>query len=98
MSLDMHISLNGKIHHLEMSEAFHSSIFSNSTRWSSFKRLRKLKDYYRADSVFKGGEAVSFLNELFELCANNNLFFEELEKIKILIDSKRVDVVRITSD
>lgn len=44
MSLGLHIKCEDKLFQLEISESLHSSIFSNSTRWSCFKQLRKIKD------------------------------------------------------
>ena len=53
MGLDLLIiSDNNEIGRLEMTENLHSEIFSEKTRWSSHKELRKIKDYYKTNITF----------------------------------------------
>ncbi|MEN3751785.1 hypothetical protein ABC733_01015 [Mangrovibacter sp. SLW1] len=101
MSLDFQIKFDDKMFHFEISEHLHSSIFSNSTRWSSFKQLRKIKDYYRTDCLFKGGDAILFINEFIEVCENNSLEgLEEvkIEEIKALLSKNKITYIRVSGD
>ncbi|KHN89624.1 hypothetical protein BSK71_14935 [Pectobacterium actinidiae] len=97
MSLDFQIKFDDEIFNLDISESLHSSIFSNSTRWSSFKQLRKIKDYYRTDCLFKGDDAILFINEFIEVCENNSLEEIKIEKIKSLL-SKKIIYIRVSGD
>lgn len=61
--------------HFEITEDFHSSIFTNSMKWCGFSLLRKIKDFYRADCYFLGDDARIFLAELevvFLICSLKN--------------------------
>ena len=61
MALDIHIATKNKeLIHIEISETLHSKIFSNLVRWNSYKRLRKIKDYYRADCSLTEADAIFF--------------------------------------
>ncbi|KGA39024.1 hypothetical protein ABRP70_05425 [Pectobacterium odoriferum] len=97
MSLDFQIKFDDEMFHFYISESLHSSIFSNSTRWSSFKQLRKIKDYYRTDCLFKGGDAVLFINEFIEICENNSLKERKIEEIKSLLN-KKIIYIRVSGD
>lgn len=97
MSLDVQIKFDDEIFHFYISESLHHSIFSNSTRWSGFKRLRKIKDYYRTDCLFKGDDAVLFVNEFIEICENNSLEETKIEEIKSLLGNKII-YVRVSGD
>ncbi|GKV91650.1 MULTISPECIES: hypothetical protein [Pectobacterium] len=97
MSLDFQIKFDDEMFHFNISESLHSSIFSNSTRWSSFKQLRKIKDYYRTDCLFKGGDAVLFINEFIAICENNSLEERKIEEIKSLL-SKKIIYIRVSGD
>ncbi|ATV44783.1 hypothetical protein [Pectobacterium brasiliense] len=96
MSLDFHIKYDDGMFHFGIIESLHSSIFSNSTRWSSFKQLRKIKDYYRTDCLFKGGDAILFINEFIEICENNVL--KEIKEIKSLLSKNKVSYISVSGD
>ncbi|MBI0520876.1 hypothetical protein F6Q07_22725 [Pectobacterium parmentieri] len=98
MSLDFHIKFDDGIFHFDISEPLHSSIFSNSTRWSSFKQLRKIKDYYRSDCLFKGSDALLFINELIQICENNSLKEIKTKEIKSLLSKNKVSYIRVSGD
>lgn len=98
MSLDFHIKCDDGFFFFHISEGLHSSIFSSSTRWSGFKNLRKIKDYYRTDVLFKSNDAVSFLNEFIDICERNSLECDEMGKIKLLASENNIDYVRVSGD
>ncbi|WP_312689917.1 hypothetical protein [Kosakonia sp.] len=98
MALDLHINVSGEIFHFDISESLHSSIFSNKTRWSSLKYLRKIKDYYRADSIFKENDAILFINELIHICEVNSLEGIDIKEIKNLINNGEMKYIRVSSD
>lgn len=84
--------------HFDISESLHSMIFSNATRWSGFKQLRKIKDYYRADCILNKDDALIFIHELIEVCEINSLNGVDTDKIKILIKGNNVKYLRVSSD
>ena len=98
MPLDIHITTKSKtVTHIELNESLHSQIFSNSTRWSSLKKLRRIKDYYRADFIFYKTDAESFAEELLQALDELNIgkcdLRDTFEGIKGTILT-----IRITSD
>ncbi|MFP1754383.1 hypothetical protein ACLEEB_13240 [Lonsdalea quercina] len=98
MSLDFHIKFDDGMFHFDIGESLHSSIFSNSTRWSSFKQLRKIKDYYRTDCLFKGSDALLFINEFIQICENNSLEESKIKEIKSLLSKNKVSYIRVSGD
>ncbi|PWD56525.1 hypothetical protein [Pectobacterium parmentieri] len=98
MSLDFHINFDDGMFHFDISESLHSSIFSNSTRWSSFKQLRKIKDYYRTDCLFKGSDALLFINEFIQICENNSLEERKIKEIKSLLSENKISYIRVSGD
>lgn len=98
MPLDVHIKCDDGLFCFCIDESFHSSMFSGSTRWSSFKHLRKIKDYYLTDILLKNGDAVSFVNELIDICERNSLKCNEMDKIKMLASGNKIDYVRVSGD
>lgn len=101
MGLDIFFINNDfNTNHLVMSEKLHKEIFSSSTRWSSFKTLRKIKDYYRADCILKNKDAHAFLDDLhnikFSIVENKH----ELDTLltKINITNEKNPLIRISSD
>ncbi|WP_262254263.1 hypothetical protein [Pectobacterium polaris] len=98
MPLDLHIKFNDKQFRFNISESLHSSIFSTSTRWSSFKQLRKIKDYYRTDCLFKDGDALLFINEFIEICEANSLKDSKIEEIKSLLSINKINYIRVSGD
>lgn len=98
MSLDLHVKCKDEVFYFEISETLHSSIFSNSTGWSSFKRLRKIKDYYRADCLFKNDEAIAFLQEFISVCELMNSSEVDIAEMKSLMQSNKKEYVRVSSD
>jgi len=98
MSLDLHVKCKDEVFYFEISETLHSSIFSNSTRWGSFKRLRKIKDYYRADCLFKNGEGVAFLQEFISVCELVDSSGFNIAEMKSLMQSNKIEYVRVSGD
>ncbi|CNF23032.1 hypothetical protein QVN42_15155 [Yersinia nurmii] len=99
MGLDMHITTkNNEIIHFVMSETLHSNIFSSSTRWSSAKNLRKIKDYYKTDCLLKNKDASSFIHELSEMKDRIIEGKDELHKIIEKINGKEISFIRISGD
>ena len=98
MSLDLHVKCKDEVFYFEISETLHSSMFSNSTRWSSFKRLRKVKDYYRADGLFKNDEAVAFLEEFISVCELVDSSGFNIAEMKSLMQSNQIEYVRVSGD
>lgn len=99
MALDIHITTKNKeIIHIAMSERLHSKIFSNLVRWSSFKRLRKIKDYYRADCIFTGADAVFFIEELLQALHELKVDPQELHSSFNSTKGENALNIRITSD
>lgn len=98
MPLDLHIKYDDELFCFDISESLHSSIFSNSTGWRSFKYLRKIKDYYRADLLFKDNDAVSFLKELVYVCEKNGLASVKINEIKLMLKDYKIVHLRVSSD
>lgn len=99
MALDIHITIKTRdIIHVAMSEDLHSKIFSNLVRWSSFKNLRKIKDYYRADHTFTGTDAAIFVDELLQALSTLNVEQCKLYNIFNSIKEKEILTIRISSD
>ncbi|WP_409309520.1 hypothetical protein [Pectobacterium sp. B1J-3] len=98
MPLDLHIKYDDELFYFDISESLHSSIFSNSTGWRSFKYLRKIKDYYRADLLFKDNDAVSFLKELVYVCEKNGLASIKINEIKVILKENKIIYLRVSSD
>jgi hypothetical protein len=98
MSLDLHVKCKDEVFYFEISETLHSSIFSNSTRWRSFKRLRKIKDYYRADCLFKNDEGVAFLQEFISVCELVDSSGFNIAEMKSLMQSNKIEYVRVSGD
>ncbi|MBI6550796.1 hypothetical protein [Xenorhabdus lircayensis] len=99
MGLDIHFTTkDDEIIHVVMSETLHSNIFSSSTRWSSAKNLRKIKDYYKTDCLLKNQDARSFIHELSEMEDRIIEGKDELYKIIERISGKTISFVRISGD
>lgn len=99
MGLDILVIFeNGDNNNFVMSEELHSEIFSSSTRWSSFKELKKIKDYYKVDINFNSKSANSFLSELIEIRERIKNKRNELDKLIINLDKSKIKKLRITGD
>lgn len=99
MALDIHITMKTKeIIHVEMSESLHSEIFSNLVRWSSLKRLRKIKDYYRADCFFTGADAGFFVDEVLQALSELQVGPCEFRDTFDSIKGKEILTIRVSSD
>ncbi|MGF6437696.1 hypothetical protein ABIC80_003374 [Kosakonia sp. 1610] len=98
MPLDLDIKYESKMLHFEISEALHQSIFANSIRWSSYKYLRKIKDYYRADCLLRKNDAISFINELLKISELHNLSIGTLEELKTSVVLNKIEYIRVSSD
>ncbi|MBS9440077.1 hypothetical protein EAE91_23975 [Photorhabdus noenieputensis] len=99
MGLDIHITTkNNEIIHVVMSEILHSSIFSSSTRWSSSKNLRKIKDYYKTNCLLKDKNAISFIHELTEMENRITDGKDELHKIIEKVKNIQVSFIRVSGD
>lgn len=99
MGLDILVIFeNGDNNNFVMSEELHSEIFSSSTRWSSFKELKKIKDYYKVDINFNSKSANSFLSELVEIRERIKNKRNELDKLIINLDKSKIKKLRITGD
>lgn len=98
MPLDLDIKYESKMLHFEISEALHQSIFANSTRWSSYKQLRKIKDYYRADCLLRKSDAIIFINELLKISELHNLSLGTLEELKTSVVLNKIECIRVSSD
>ena len=98
MSLDVHIKCENKLYCFPINESLHVLIFSNATGWSNFKKLRKIKYYYRADCLFKRDEDIKFIKELIEICDSNSLELSMATEMTELIDDGKIDYVRVSSD
>ncbi|QRY77898.1 hypothetical protein JVX91_20155 [Pseudomonas sp. PDNC002] len=83
---------------LTMSEALHSEIFSASTRWSSYKELRKLRDYYKANISINSTESYTFLHELSDIASRVKVNTIELNEIKKSLQRKKIKKLRMTGD
>lgn len=91
MGLDILVIFeNGDNNNFVMSEELHSEIFSSSTRWSSFKELKKIKDYYKVDINFNSKSANSFLSELVEIRERIKNKRNELDKLIINLDKSKI--------
>lgn len=98
MPLDLDIKCAGKMLHFEISEALHQSIFVNTTRWSSYRHLRKIKDYYRADCLLRKDDAITFINELLTISELHNLSLGTLEELKTSVALDKIECIRVSSD
>jgi len=99
MGLDIHVvAINGEVTHIVMSENLYSSIFSTSTRWSSSKTLRKIKDYYKANCLLKNKDAVSFIHELTEMGDRITDGKDELNKLIENLKNIQVSSIRLSGD
>ncbi len=99
MALDIHIATKNKeLIHIEISETLHSKIFSNLVRWSSYKRLRKIKDYYRADCSLTEADAIFFVDELLEALHQLKINPNELNENLNAAKEKEILHIRATSD
>ncbi|WP_411705598.1 hypothetical protein [Edaphovirga cremea] len=99
MGLDVYLtSNNNEIIHIVISEDLHKNIFTSSSRWSSYKTLRKIKDYYRADCILKGENASSFLSELEGIKDSLTNGKEEIIRIFEKIQGEKIISIRVCSD
>ncbi|MEY1391212.1 hypothetical protein AB7044_19290 [Providencia stuartii] len=99
MSLDIHIAtVEGDIIYVVMSEALHSEIFSSSTRWSSLKNIRKIKDYYKVDCLFKNKDAIAFIQELEDIKSRISVREDELQEILNKADNTKISFIRVSGD
>ena len=99
MGLDILVIFeNGDNNNFVMSGELHSEIFSSSTRWSSFKELKKIKDYYKVDINFNSKCSNSFLSELVEIRERIKTKRNELDKLIINLDKRKIKKLRITGD
>ncbi|RUL09576.1 hypothetical protein [Proteus mirabilis] len=99
MSLDIHITtIEGDIIHIVMSEALHSEIFSSSTRWGSLKNIRKIKDYYKVDCLFKNKDAIAFIQELEDIKSRISAKKTELQEILNKVDNTKIIFIRVSGD
>lgn len=92
------ISDNNEIGRLEMTENLHSEIFSEKTRWSSHKELRKIKDYYKTNITFTKKNLNDFISDLSEIKISIEKNKDELQTIIEKLKDKEIKSLRVTGD
>lgn len=99
MGLDLYFTTNDQESiHVVISEILHANIFTTSTRWSSCKTLRKIRDYYRADCVLRGSDVSDFISELNEIKNRLEYGSSEITSIIDKVKGKEIVSLRICSD
>lgn len=99
MSLDIHITdINGEKYHDVMSSFLHASLFSHSTKWGNCKALRKIKDYYKSNVLFEGGELYDFIDDLKSMRDQVSDKKDELNKLLCKIENLNIISIRVSGD
>lgn len=99
MGLDLLItSDNNETSRLEITEDLHSEIFSEKTRWSSHKELRKIKDYYKTNVTFTKRNLTDFISDLSETKRSIEKNKEELQTIIEKLKYREIKSLRVTGD
>ena len=99
MSLDLLITLdNGESKRLFISEALHPELFGPLTRWTSYKELRKISDYYKANVKFNDKDVLKFISELTDVAQRIDREKDELQKIIESLRVLKIKSLRVTGD
>jgi len=102
MGLDFYVMTadRGKIH-ISMSEGLHLNIFTNGTQWINLKTLRKIRDYYKTDELFKGKDANFLIADLIAMSGRLPSDSEKLSELNELIGTlskEKISWIRVAGD
>ena len=99
MGLDIIVTYQGnKNDFFSLSESMHSRIFSNETFWASFKHIRKIKDYYKANVIYDESESIKFIEELVEIAKRISDKSCEINNILSKLRKENIKSIRICGD
>lgn len=79
-------------------ESLHVAIFHQSTEWKSMRNLKKIRDFYKVNSTFRGDELIGLINEMETVFPKLDKCQTELKKVIKLLQEDSVLIARFAGD
>ncbi|SHO59244.1 hypothetical protein [Vibrio quintilis] len=79
-------------------ESLHVGIFHQSIEWKSMKNLKKIRDFYKTNSSFRGDELIALINEMNIICPKLSKGQAELKEVIKLLQEDTVVIARFAGD
>ncbi|EOC1326844.1 hypothetical protein QMW88_21830 [Cronobacter dublinensis] len=99
MGLDIIVTYHdNKKEFFSLSESMHSKIFSDETFWSTFKNIRKIKDYYKTNVIYDESESIKFIEELVEINKRISKTGSEINNIISKLQKENIKSIRVCGD